>query len=469
MISVDEIKIMDILKLNGVEVTNVERGTGYYKICCPLPKHEDSTPSFTVYEETNSFYCFGCSMSGKAVDLHRMLRGFSSNKEAEEDLIATFNIDVDAVPELKSFAEMKGLDVDTLISLGWEDVETGIKIPYYGIIPEENTEDGVTYRIRRKYTSRGEGPKYIKDGKKINIPYGLNLLQDYDRNKILFITEGETDTVTLLQAGYQALGIAGSSLYQEKYNKYLIEFSVVAVVLDSDEAGNNFLQSIKEKLGVEASRLFFVEMPEGIKDVNEMLCTTCYKDIEKFKEEFKRLALVPATEEGFEVLLASGTDIDLINKDYIGGYVRHIAKNDEIAVDKLVHKLYSIQGKKEGIRKTSIKNIAEDAMKTLKEVEEANEKAMLYDEDYIIDKGSFYEYKRVTLAGVSYERFTNFVVKIDSLIDNGTGEIAARWRIKTEDNAERVILVGARERASEQAFLEVLGELPRLQVHTCTC
>ena len=80
------------------------------------------------------------------------------------------------------------------------------------------------------------------------MPYGLNLLEGYDRGKVLFITEGETDTVTLLQAGYQALGIPGSTLYDVKYNKYLIEFPIVAVVLDSDEAGDNFLLSIKVAL-----------------------------------------------------------------------------------------------------------------------------------------------------------------------------------------------------------------------------
>ena len=83
---------------------------------------------------------------------------------------------------------------------------------------------------------------------------------------------------------------------------------------------------LKKHYGEKATRLFFVEMPQGVKDVNELLCNKCYKDIEKFKKEFKSLALVPATEEGFEVLLTAGTDVDLINKDYIGGYVKHVAK-----------------------------------------------------------------------------------------------------------------------------------------------
>lgn len=36
---------------------------------CPLPDHEDRTPSFTVYPTNNSWYCFGCLRGGDVVDL----------------------------------------------------------------------------------------------------------------------------------------------------------------------------------------------------------------------------------------------------------------------------------------------------------------------------------------------------------------------------------------------------------------
>jgi DNA primase len=38
---------------------------------CPLPAHEDKSPSFTVYPETDSFFCFGCLVGGDVVELAR--------------------------------------------------------------------------------------------------------------------------------------------------------------------------------------------------------------------------------------------------------------------------------------------------------------------------------------------------------------------------------------------------------------
>lgn len=41
---------------------NSKRLTGL----CPFNDHQDRTPSFSLYPETQSYYCFGCRRSGSA-------------------------------------------------------------------------------------------------------------------------------------------------------------------------------------------------------------------------------------------------------------------------------------------------------------------------------------------------------------------------------------------------------------------
>ena len=41
--------------------------------CCPF--HEERSPSFVLYDDTNSFYCFGCQASGDIIDLLMKLEG----------------------------------------------------------------------------------------------------------------------------------------------------------------------------------------------------------------------------------------------------------------------------------------------------------------------------------------------------------------------------------------------------------
>jgi DNA primase len=48
--------------------------------CCPLPDHEDKTPSFVVYTETNSWFCFGCLRGGDVVELARLAWGYSDRE-----------------------------------------------------------------------------------------------------------------------------------------------------------------------------------------------------------------------------------------------------------------------------------------------------------------------------------------------------------------------------------------------------
>jgi len=43
---------------------------------CPLPHHDDRSPSFTVNPEKNLFFCHGCLRGGDVVELARLAWGY---------------------------------------------------------------------------------------------------------------------------------------------------------------------------------------------------------------------------------------------------------------------------------------------------------------------------------------------------------------------------------------------------------
>lgn len=56
------IDICDVVESNGVNLSRVGRN---YKALCPF--HSEKSPSFIVYPNTQSFYCFGCQVGGDAI------------------------------------------------------------------------------------------------------------------------------------------------------------------------------------------------------------------------------------------------------------------------------------------------------------------------------------------------------------------------------------------------------------------
>lgn len=78
--------IVHVLQQEGVEL---KRYGSRYKSLCPL--HSEKSESFTVYPDSQSFFCFGsCNEGGDVIDLIKKLKGFSF-KEA----LAYLGIDSD--------------------------------------------------------------------------------------------------------------------------------------------------------------------------------------------------------------------------------------------------------------------------------------------------------------------------------------------------------------------------------------
>lgn len=47
------------------------------KILCPIPEHVERWPSCVIYEQTDSWYCFGCQRGGDVIALVQAVKGLS--------------------------------------------------------------------------------------------------------------------------------------------------------------------------------------------------------------------------------------------------------------------------------------------------------------------------------------------------------------------------------------------------------
>jgi hypothetical protein len=52
---------------------------GKWQACCPLPDHDDKTPSFFVFAD-GKWRCFGCSRHGDVVDLYMILNDYPEDE-----------------------------------------------------------------------------------------------------------------------------------------------------------------------------------------------------------------------------------------------------------------------------------------------------------------------------------------------------------------------------------------------------
>jgi len=78
--AIERARDVPILEITG-PLENLRKGGKNYLAKCPL--HEDRSPSFYVYPDTNSFYCFGCQKGGGVIKFVELYYGYDFKKAVE--------------------------------------------------------------------------------------------------------------------------------------------------------------------------------------------------------------------------------------------------------------------------------------------------------------------------------------------------------------------------------------------------
>ncbi len=253
---------------------------------CPF--HKDKNPSLSINLETGLFHCFGCGEKGNihqfAERMGYQIKGDSiipldekdvyENEQKERPVIESYSI--------KNYCREKKLDKNILQQVfKITDDNNYICIPYY----DENNN-----LLYNKY--RGAQKKFRSD-KNIQLsPYGLWLVKKYDFQIPLYIVEGESDTHTFYQLGYQVVGFPGANTVQTSFFESITNFSTYYLTVEPDNGGITFLTNVYRVLYdyyPEILDSFYVIFPSDLrkKDINEIWYSS--KDISVFKHRIHLL------------------------------------------------------------------------------------------------------------------------------------------------------------------------------------
>ncbi len=280
---------------------------------CSCPFHHDKTPSFIWNDKTNCFHCFSCGKNFGIIDLY--LEKGMTYLEAVQTLFdktnTTFSFGERGLQSKPTYKYPKHEDndrssVEKYLSLrkispktlDYTDVQSdksgNIAFHYY-----DNNDVLLTVKYRPSHQlQKGEKKNFSqvewvvdeKTKKKIQetkdtspILFNMNRI---DPSKPLVITEGEIDTLSILEAGYTnvvSVPFGAQNTQWIEYNwEWLEQFNKIIVWSDNDEPGIKMRNDVTRRLGT--WRTCYIEITDTntqytkkvklCKDANEILY--CY-------------------------------------------------------------------------------------------------------------------------------------------------------------------------------------------------
>ncbi len=308
---------------DAVEAAGIAlRGKGRVRqgVC---PFHEETEGSFTVYSDTERFYCFGCSAGGDVLDFVGRMEGLTlpeairrldngsppattaavrpaaARQPAAPEIpprdsslltaaVRFYAIQFRRSPVAKAYLASRGIGVDAAMRLGLGYAE-GSGLRQYldllgfnldrqrdsGLFLEQGRErfagmitvpDMVAGRVRW-LTGRAVDPAAKPRFQAMPGPkplLGLAALEP--ARPYIIVTEGVFDYLTLASWGYSACAALGTQ-GMDKVAAALRGCYRVFLAFDNDVAGREAAQGLKDLLGRRAA---VVNLPWGVSDVSEL-------------------------------------------------------------------------------------------------------------------------------------------------------------------------------------------------------
>jgi DNA primase len=302
----DRNPIEEVVARHGVSLRR--QGKRFVGFC---PFHQDRHPSFVVYPETGSFYCFGCAAGGDVIDFLRRAEQISfqeavkrlgdgvspaehptSMLSTDDGMIlgaacAVYHEALFRTPAALRYLAERGIRVDiarrcrlgyadgrslrpylqrrrlslrraTEMGLLWRDGRESMAGRL--VIPE--LRSGVCAWLIGRSLRDDRQPKY----RGLALPKPILGYEQVVGRPRVFVTEGAFDYLTGVSWGLSICAILGTRASAGSLS-FLKRARRVVIVFDNDEAGREGAMETARLLGEKATVL---RLPDEVKDLNEL-------------------------------------------------------------------------------------------------------------------------------------------------------------------------------------------------------
>jgi len=211
-------------------------------------------------------------LGGISADSRNYLRGRG---------ISNFMINAMQINDIKNYqktgAELKNLfSVEELQKVGLFNEKGNFRFLKHRLIFPFFYDYSVRYIQGRNIDDNSE-PKYLNSGTDISLPYNSNIIINNPdiEGETIYITEGVIDCISLIELGYNAVGVVGTNGFKSDWVQWFKEVEVV-LAFDNDKAGKGAIKRITDMFAAEYIQVKSIspeDLPgrEGCKDWNDIL------------------------------------------------------------------------------------------------------------------------------------------------------------------------------------------------------
>lgn len=274
---VDEVNLKELIENETNQTFNRAN-----KMCCPV--HKEKTPSFSVDVKKNKFRCFGCGIGGDAIDFIKETKGLNYSEACRYlgvEVNEEYKVIVEEEEKIRDFIKWQ---------LSLEDYQGWNLVKIYRFEDEENKTLYFTGKFStpgkkeiRYYHINEEGKVKFGRGDKEPVPYNYARLKSaIEKNRPVFIVEGEKDADTIAHLGYVATSLKGiktidASIFQD---------AIVNFIGDTGQAGEEYKKHIYYSIADKVQSFRIIELP-GLEKLGDNADVTDWLKDGHTKEEFK--------------------------------------------------------------------------------------------------------------------------------------------------------------------------------------